>query len=523
MAQEKRDNRILLNRDSAVSKFTEGAKALYDAVATTYGPKGMNVILEKPFGRPLVTRDGITVARDVYFSDRAKNMGVQLIREASETTNRYAGDGSTASILLAYQLLDAGLKRVAAGDHPMAVANIIKQDSYKLLANLTSFTTAAQDDQLEQVATVSCGDAAIGQMIAEALHKVGTDGGILTEKAYVSEVECDYIDGYYLQTGFEALQSGKKELSDPHVVVVSRRIASGSDMADILNATAEAVKHQPGKPFKIALIGNVEDAAYNTVVNLVNQNLLDAVIIKTPAQFGAMGKQLLEDIAIYSGSQAITEQVNLKNITTDHVGTLQRVIATKTEATLFGDNTTEDVHVRIEAIKEQIETETVDQITEKLKERVAKLEGKIALFRIGGATDTAKEEKEFRIEDSINATRAAAIHGIVPGGASSWVRLAATEGISDTSKHALQEVFKQLMHNASLPADVKLHELQNAPTGWGFNLRGDEPGQLVDLVKTGILDPSLVVEQIITNASEVAATALTLGLGIIFEDREVAA
>lgn len=520
MAQPTKDNRVVITDQEALAKMLEGALASYEAVTTTFGPRGRNVLLEKPFGRPVLTRDGVTVARDVYFSDRAKNVGAQHLLEASETTNRIAGDGTTATVALGYHLLKQGTLAIATGKHPMEIRDILMNDSYRLLDELDKISSPVKKGQLKQVATVSSGDPLLGELIAGAVEHVGPDGGILAEKAPISEVEREYVDGYYLQQGFTALQGGKKELSEPITLVFEKRITTASDIAGVLSAASKAAGLKPGdSSFKFLLIGNIEDGAYNQVVTLINSGQIDAIIVKTPPQFGSMSKQLLEDVALYAGVIPITETIKFSQLTQEgirrYMGVVDKVIASREDSTLFVEERNESIQRRVDELLEQIENETVDALREKLRDRVAKLEGKIALFRIGGATDTAKEEKEFRVEDAIQATRAAARFGVVPGGATTLVRLSKLD-ISDWYRNALQNVFKQLLINANLPAEVKLDQILSAEDGWGFNLRGD--GSLVDMTAAGVLDPTLVIRQVITNATAVATNAITAGAILIFED-----
>lgn len=518
MAQEAKDTKIILTAEESRTKLLEGAKASYDVVMTTYGPKGRNVLIERTFGRATLTRDGVATAREVYFADRAKNMGAQLIMEASETTNRIAGDGTSATCGLAYQLLKNGVQAIAAGVHPMAIKDLYMADSYKLLDHLKELNNPVKDGQLQQVARVSCGDDNLGTMIADAISKVGVDGGILAEKAPIEDVTCEFVDGYYLQNGFQALQAGKKELIDPMVIVSIRRLSNAADAIELLQMVVQTKQLQPGTIPRFVFIGNIEDGAYSCICDNINRGTIDAVILKTPPQFGEMGKQLLEDVAAYASCAPITDSTNFKAFDASYIGSIDKVVASKQDATLFADNSTELVTTRIQEIKDQILNETVDAILEKLKDRVAKLEGKIALFKIGAATDTAREELEYRVEDSIHATRAAAEYGVVPGGGSTLIELSRTDGISDYYKDALRSVFKQLLINAGLPAEVKLNDILDAPAGNGYNLRAGS--ELVNMVDAGVLDPTLVVEQIIKNATEVVANALTVGKSLIFTNRK---
>lgn len=522
MSQEKKDNRVIIQGEAARNKLLEGARAAYDAVTSTYGPRGRNVMLEKTFGRPVLTRDGVTVSRDVYFSDRAKNMGAQTVMEASETTNRIAGDGTTATIALSYHLIHNGSKAIANGSHPMEVRDQLLKDREEILNKLSELTKDVKEDQLRSVATVSSGDPILGELIADAVQYVGKDGGIITEKSYVSDIERDYVDGYYLQSGFDALPTGKKEIVKPSVIVSTRRLSSPQDAIELLNQAASVlgVERTPdGRQTTIPrflFIGNIEEGAYHTIVNTINQGVIDAIIIKTPPMFGSMGKDLLEDIAMYAGCEPVSDSTIIEDFNAEYIGSVDKVVAGKLEATLFNQTAQKEVISRVADLKSQIEEEVSEAIIEKLKDRVAKLEGKVALFRIGGATDTEKEEKEFRVEDAIQATRAAFSNGVVAGGGVTLLELSKLD-VSEVFKISLREMFKQLLLNANLSAEVKLAQALEAKTGHGYNLRkGDE---LVDVVKEGILDPALVVEQVIKNATSVATNALTTDTLITFEDK----
>lgn len=518
MAQDKKDTRIIIKGDDARAKLLEGARLVYETVSTTYGPKGRNVLAEKPFGRPVLTRDGVTVARETYFEDRAANMGAQQILEAAETTNRLAGDGTSATAILAYELMKGGAQAIAAGVHPMQIKQQLIDDSIILLEQLDSLSKPVKKGQLEQVATVSAGDPNLGKMIAEAIEKVGVDGGITAEKAPIQDIEREYVEGYYLQTGFMALQLGKKEMTSPSVIVSSKRLTSPVDGLELLNGVAKAQQLQPGQIPRVLFVGNIEDGAYNMIVDNINRGTIDAIVIKTPPQFGEMGKQLLEDIAIYCGCSPLTDSMSIKNFGTKYIGSVDRVVANRNESTLYGSNTGETIQDRVAEIKSQLEVEVSDTIAERLQDRIAKLQGKIALFRIGGTTETEKEETEFRIEDAIQATRAAAEHGIVAGGGATLLRLSVVANLSATYRNALHNVFKKLLTNADIPAEVGLEQALRSAVGSAFNLRED--GELVNMVEAGILDPTLVVQEVIKNATVVAANALTTDVLLVFADKE---
>jgi chaperonin GroEL len=514
---ERKEGKVLVYEEQLKKKILEGAKAAYDAAATSYGPRGRNVLLEKGFGRPVYSRDGLTILRDVFFSDRAKQFGAAMITDASEASNRVAGDGSTAVALLTYHLYVNGLQAIASGIHPMVVSDVLIKDSQVLLEALEKEVIPVKDEQLKEVATVSAGDPLIGQLIAEAILYVGQDGGILTEKAPITEIQREYIDGYYLQSGFTALPAGKKELIDPFVIVSSKRLSSAADAIELLNKTVESKFVKQGQVPRVLFVGNIEDAAYTTIVNTINQGQIDAVIVKTPPMYGEIGKHLLDDIALYAGCEMITESTSLKAFNSNFIGSVDKVVANKSESTIFASNQTEAVQTRIQELKDQIEAEPVPAFAEKLKDRLAKLEGKIAIFKIGAPQDSTKEELEFRIEDAINSTRHAHREGIVPGGGVTLLELSKTD-ISDVTRKALQSTFQQLLINANLPSELKLDEALKAPKGFGYDLKNSD--ELVDVRKTGVIDPYVVVREVITHAIGQAAETIKLGLGVVFQDTE---
>lgn len=515
MAQPVKDNKILLFEEESRTKLLEGAKSSYDTVMTTYGAKGKNVLIEKPYGRAVLTRDGVTVAKEVYFKDRTKNMGAQLVLEASQTTNRTVGDGTSATVGLTYHLLKQALQQIAAGKNPMEIRDQLSEDCQLLLKELDKYTQPISKGQLEQVATVSSGDPALGKLIAEAVEHVGLDGGIITEKAYISGVEREYIEGYYLQEGFQALTEGRRELENPIVVISAKKISSNADFLELMDKVVKIT--QENKP-RIAFIGEFEGQAADSIVANLLKGTMDAVVVKTPSS-GNMGVQYLEDIAIYCGCRMISAGDSLKSFDQTYIGHADKVISTPYTTSIFGGkHVDESLNERLTELNERIETEESDALTEKFRDRLAKLQGKIAVFRIGGANDTEKEEKEFRIDDAIQSTRAAMESGVVAGGGVTLLWLSQTKGLSQAFKNALQGVFRRLLENASLSAEVKMNEMLKSEYPMGVNLRGDD--ELVDLMQAGILDPALVLQEVIRNASSIAGNMATVGASIIFEDGE---
>lgn len=515
MAQTQKDNKLFYYGEDALTRLLDGVEEIYKSVSVTYGPKGRNFMIEKPYGKFVITRDGATVAKESYSKDRPKNMGMQGVNEASQTTNRVAGDGTTATVVLTRNLIREGANLIRAGKDPMEVREQINKDAKLLLDALEGYVSDVKDGQLEQVATVSSGDPLLGKMIAEAVEKVGENGGIIAEKAHVSGVEREYVDGYYLQSGFTAITEGRKELENPLVVVTSKRLSSHVDALEIMSKLAQG---NQGQRLRVAFVGEIEGDAYKTIVGNVMQGNLDAVIIPTPST-GEMGVQYLEDIAIYTGAKLLSEGDNIQSFDATYAGKANRVVCTQTTTSIFSDaGVKEDIDSRLEQLKNRLENEESEFLAEKIRDRMAKLEGKIALFRIGGATETEKEEKEYRIEDAIQATRAAYSKGVVPGGGTTLLRLIANAEVSDLTKGAVEATFRKLLDNARLPSEVKLHEILQTKSPMGYNLRkGDE---LVDLVKEGVLDPALVIEQIIENSASAAGNLLTVGGMSVFEDKE---
>lgn len=525
MAQDKKDGKLIYFGEAAITPLVEGMEAMYAAVTTTYGPKGKNVLIEKTYGRPVLTRDGVTVAKEVHFEQRRKNMGAGLIKEASETTNRVAGDGTTASVAITYTLILEGLRKIANGADSMEVKNEILEDSYKLLDHIDELSKPVADGQLEQVATVSSGDPALGKLIAEAVETVGPNGGIITEKAVITGVDRAYVNGYFMQQGFSAIERGKKTVENPYMVISSKIISSGMDVITLLNKIGEQAHIDQQipldaplqEPLRISFFGEFEGDAYNTIVANLQKGGFDGTITKTPPM-GDMGVQYLEDLAIYTGGKLISAGDNLTTVDASYFGRAEKVSCTNTETTVFGGAyIAEDLEKRKAELKERLESEEIDAIAEKLRDRLAKLENKIALFRIGGATDTEKEEKEYRIEDAIQASRGAAAHGVVAGAGTTLIELS-KHATSAIWQNALKNTYKRLLANASLPVEVKLAEIEASAYPHGYNLRKD--ATLVDIIQEGILDPTLVLKQVIENSASTAANAVTIGAVITAIDKK---
>lgn len=514
MAQQERDNKLLIYGEDVKKAVLEGAKAVYKAVTTTYGAKGRNVLLEKTYGRPVLTRDGVTVAKEVYFKDRPKNMAAQLVVEASQTTNRVAGDGTSATVALTYHLVKEALKN----DDPMQARETINADAQRLLDEIAKVKSDVKSKDLTHVASISGGNKALGKLIADAVKYVGKDGGLITEKAHITGVEREYVDGYFLQQGFTAISEGRRELENPYVVVASKPITSNADVIELLQRLVEVTETGQNEKLRLALFGEIEGEAYQTIVANILKGTIDATVVKTPST-GDMGVHYLEDIAIYTGGKLITEGTPFSEVDKNYLGSAKKVTCDQQSCSIFDGKFDKDEYTkRLKVLKSRADKEENEHLLEKVRDRIAKLEGKIALFKIGGATDTEKEEKEFRIEDAIQATRAAHQYGVVPGGGIVFLHLSRVVGISGMFQKALRSTFKQLLKNANFEAEVKLREALDAGLPMGFNLvKGDK---LVDMTKEGILDPALVIEQVVKNSASIAGNIATMESMIIFEDKK---
>ncbi len=497
-----------------------GVDAVANAVKVTLGPKGRYVVLDKKFGAPTITNDGVTIAREIEVEDVFENQGAQLVREVATATNDVAGDGTTTATVLAQAIVRQGLKNVAAGANPLALKRGIEKAVDEVVKNIASQSKEVSGkDQIARVATISAGDDEIGDVIADAIEKVGKDGVVNVEEGQTFGMDLEFTEGMQFDKGYISpymvTDQDRMEatLEDPYILIANQKIGSVRDVLPVLEAVI-----QSGKPLLI-IAEDVEGESLATLVVNKLRGTFTGVAVKAPG-FGDRRKRMLEDIAILTNAEVITEEMGLKleNTQVSQLGRARRVVVAKDTTTIVdgaGDATA--IKGRINQIKAEIENTDSDFDREKLQERLAKLSGGVAVVKVGAATETEMKEKKHRVEDALQATRAALEEGIVPGGgvallqASSAVKVA-EDGDPDERTgarivlRALEEPLRQLAENAGLEGSVVVNDVRKAKKGQGLNAASNE---IVDLVAEGIIDPAMVTRSALQNAASIAKNILT--------------
>ncbi|AEF93374.1 60 kDa chaperonin [Desulfotomaculum nigrificans CO-1-SRB] len=510
---------IIFSED-ARKALERGVNALAEAVKVTLGPKGRNVVIDKKFGAPTITNDGVTIAREIELPDHFENMGAQLVKEVATKTNDVAGDGTTTATVLAQALVREGLKNVAAGANPMIIKRGIEKAVEKAVEEIKAMAkTIESKEAIAQVATISANDESIGNLIAEAMEKVGKDGVITVEESQGIGTTLEVVEGMNFDRGYISpymiTDTDKMEasLSDPYILITDKKISSVQDILPVL----EKVVQTGNKPV-LLICEDLEGEALATLVLNKLRGTLNVVAVKAPG-FGDRRKAMLEDIAILTGGTVITEEVGLKldKATLDMMGTARQVRVKKEETIIVGGAGEQSkIEARIAQIKKQIEETTSDFDREKLQERLAKLAGGVAVIQVGAATEVEMKEKKLRIDDALNATRAAVEEGIVPGGGTAYVDIIAAldsiklEGDAKTGveivKKALEEPLRQIANNAGLEGSVVVEKVKATEKGIGFNAVTE---QYVDMIAAGIVDPAKVTRSALQNAASIAAMILT--------------
>jgi chaperonin GroEL len=504
----------------ARNSILRGVNVLADAVKVTLGPKGRNVILEKSFGSPTVTKDGVTVAKEIELEDKFENMGAQMVKEVASKTSDTAGDGTTTATVLAQAIYREGSKVVAAGANPMDVKRGIDLAVEEVIKELKKLTKPTKDQkEISQVGRISANnDETIGNIIAEAMNKVGKEGVITVEEAKGMETTLDVVEGMQFDRGYLSpyfVTDPEKMvavLEDPFILLNEKKISGMKDMLPILEQIAKM-----GKPF-LVIAEDVEGEALATLVVNKLRGTLKCCSVKAPG-FGDRRKAMLEDIAILTGGKVISEDLGIKleNIKLNDLGQAKRITIDKDNTTIVdGAGDKDEIEARVKQIRAQIEETTSDYDREKLQERLAKIIGGVAVINVGAATETEMKEKKARVEDALNATRAAVEEGIVPGGGVAYLRsLAALDKLKlegdkkigvDIVRRALEEPIRQIANNAGQEGSVVVEKVKNEKGAFGFDASSDE---YTDMIKAGIIDPTKVVRLALQNASSVASLMIT--------------
>src|SRR5437762_1195719 len=512
---------LLFNED-ARRALERGVNVLANAVKVTLGPKGRYVVLDKKFGAPTITNDGVTIAREIEVEDVFENQGAQLVREVATATNDVAGDGTTTATVLAQAIVRQGLKNVTAGANPLALKRGIEVAVEQVVDNIgKQAKEIAGKDQIARVATISAGDEEIGDVIADAIEKVGKDGVVNVEEGQTFGMDLEFTEGMQFDKGYISpymvTDQDRMEavLEDPYILIANQKIGSVRDVLPVLEQVI-----QSGKPLLI-IAEDVEGESLATLVVNKLRGTFTGVAVKAPG-FGDRRKRMLEDIAILTGGEVITEEMGLKleNTQVSQLGRARRVVVSKDTTTLVdGAGDAAGIKGRINQIKAEIENTDSDFDREKLQERLAKLSGGVAVVKVGAATETEMKEKKHRVEDALQATRAALEEGIVPGGgvallqASSAVSVDGPAAGDDDERtgarivlRALEEPLRQLAENAGLEGSVVVNDVRKAKSGQGLDAASNE---IVDLVAKGIIDPAMVTRSALQNAASIAKNILT--------------
>ena len=528
--------------DDARNRVLGGAKSLYDAVKVTYGPKGRNVVIAKGFGGPTVTHDGVTVAEGIELPENddetlGYKVGADLIKQAAKNLNKQAGDGTTTVTVLTYSILKEANRLIAAGHNPMELRRGIEQAGAEIVKELNKLAEPIEgkSDRVAEVATISAGDAEIGKLIAGVIEKVGKDGVVTVEAGQGLELEAEVVEGFSLDKGwvspFFVTDAGRQEAvyEKPAILITDKKISSVQEFLPMLEKLA-----QSGKKDVVLIADEVEGEALSILVLNKLKGVFNTVAVKAPS-FGDRRKDVLRDIAVLTGATVISEDHGLtfENAGLEVLGSARKVIVGKDETTIIeGAGKPSGVKERIAEIKSLSENASSEYEREQFDKRAAALSGKVAVIKVGGATETEIDEKKFRVDDAVAATKAALAEGIVAGGGVTLVNLAGNLKVSGADslsvgrqilKDALKQPFLQIMKNAGLNADALLAQVESGKPGFGVNVMKPEDG-LIDVKKAGVIDPARVTKEAVQNAVSIASTAATMGALVVdIPEAEVAA
>lgn len=525
------DKRVLLG-DEARNKIYEGVREVYEVAKTTYGPVSANVAVELNWGKPTVTKDGITAIRRIMFRDRAKNMGAQLLIEASQRTNDYVGDGTTATVILAHHLIEAARKRIASGYNVMALRKGLNDAAAFVIDKVRARAVQIKDKDLHKIATISASDEAIGKLIAQTLIDAGENGGVTVEEYQGIGIDSEIVNGFHFETGYHAAEmateAGIAKYEGIAVLVGSKPLSKLDDIMPLLQ-----VMEKDQIP-SLLIVGEVSGEALQVLVRAsLDPRIVNKFVSVNPPVYGQLRPAFYQDVAAYTGATVMT---SLAGITPDDLGQAEKVIVTAEKTTITGGaGDDEAVKARIDEVQQLLKQETTNEfLRERYSQRLARLTGKLAVIRVGGATETEAKELKFRVDDAVAATRAARAEGVVPGGGTTLVRLSAdtcvqriTRGQKTDDEYEgwliVEEALKQplltLCSNAGEDGTYRLRQVMDSPDGYGFDLKNptEEP---VDLIKAGVVDPAKVIRMVVENAVSVASNVISCNAAVIYEDTE---
>ena len=519
--------------DDARERVLGGAKALYDAVKVTYGPKGNNVVIAKGYGGPTVTHDGVTVAEAVELPEDddatlGYKVGAELIKQAASKLNKSAGDGTTTVTVLTYNILKEANRLIAAGHNPQELRRGIEEVGREVIAQLDTMSESIEGntERVAEVATISAGDETIGKLIADVIEKVGKEGVVTVEAGQGLEMEAEVVEGFSLDRGwaspFFVTDAGRQEavFDKPSIVITDKKISTAAELLPLIEKLAQA-----GKKDIVLIADEVDGEALSILVLNKLKGVLNTVVVKAPS-FGDRRKDVMADIANLTGGQVISEDQGLtfENVGLEVVGNARKVIVGKDETTIIeGAGHGDAIAERIKQILTQADNASSEYDKEQFEKRAAALSGKVAVIKVGGATETEIDEKKFRVDDAVAATKAALAEGIVAGGGVTLVNLSAAiavDGASSVSagrsilKNALRQPFLQITANAGLNSEALLAQVESGKTGFGVNVMTPEKG-LIDVKKAGVIDPARVTKEAVQNAVSIASTAATLGALVV--------
>ena len=525
--------KIIKFNEDARKSLEVGVDTLADAVKITLGPKGRNVVLDRGFGAPMITNDGVTIAKEIELKDPIENLGAQIVKEVATKSNDVAGDGTTTATVLAQALIKEGLKMVASGANPVFIRRGMEVASKKVIEELTKRAKKVEsNEEIAQVGAISAGDVEIGQLIAQAMEKVGESGVITVEEARSLDTTLEVVEGMQFDNGYLSpymVSDSERmvvEMDNPFILITDKKISNMKELLPVLEKTVET-----GRPMLI-IAEDVEGEALATLVVNKLRGTLNVAAVKAPA-FGDRRKAMLQDIAILTGGEIISEEkgIKLENADINLLGQAKKVRITKDNTVIVdGLGAKEEIQARVGQIKNAIAETTSDYDKEKLQERLAKLSGGVAVIKVGAATETEMKERKLRIEDALNATKAAVEEGIVPGGGTILIQIAkdiedfkleGEEGLGvEIVKKALSAPLRQIVINAGIDAGVVIEKVRNSENGIGFDAAKEE---YVDMVKAGIIDPAKVTRSAIQNAVSVSSVLLTTEVAVGNEKEEAPA